>query len=257
MSLSSFFSRFRKSKAPEISIAPSVTASFSVVEVENEFATNQSVKDSPQTGHSKDNLNYYHYAGEALFLQTNRMRKVSADAFDIESAVDEIVSQGYDRDSVSISPTPFDPPTEGQIESMKKHNDYIPSNLSSIDASYLISRYMNDDPAPDPRLLDFATSRKIKLSYYIGNKNLHDKIWKSLSQDEKFAFFLCCVSNDSSGDWRFGRWSEFLDKGKGLQADTKFMKSFKEHYNLGYFNGMEGTGRYRQRACYTIAKDKL
>lgn len=257
MSFSSFFSRFRKPKAPEISITPSVTSSFSVVEVENKYATNQSVKDSPQTGHLKDNLNYYRYAGEALFLQTNRMRKVSADAFDVESAIDDIVSQGFDRDSVSISPASFDPPTDGQIESMKEHDDYIPPNLSSIDASYLISRYMNDDPTPDVRLLEFATSRKIKLSYYIGSKELHDKIWKSLSQDEKFAFFLCCVSNDSSGDWCFGRWSEFLDKGKGLQADTKFMKSFKEHYNLGYFNGMEGTGRYRQRACYTIAKNKL
>ena len=255
-------SLFKKDQKPDTGAQPSVTfkmttsASFSVSESENEYATAAAVKNSPKTGHPNDNLNYLHFEGTGVFKQTGRSRKVKADAFDETEAKKEIVMDGFDYDSIDIHVADPKPPTEGQVEAMAKHNDYIPPHISSVDASYLIDRYMNDDPEPDPRLLEYATSRKIKLSYYIGRKALHDKIWKNLTPPEKFAFFLCCVSADDTGDWRFDRWDEFLEKGKQLEEDPKFMKSFKEHYSMGFFNGF-GQGRYHQRSCYIIAKSLL
>lgn len=237
--------------AAEIRIKPKIEAHFSVNEVSNKNATDVEVRFSPRTGHKTDNLNYLCFAGTGLFIKTNRQRKASAEAFSLQEAIDELVDLGYDRDSLDIHEVPPEPSTIDQVKSMRDHNDYMPEPMCKVDASYLIGRYMYDEHSPDQEILDFATSRKIKLSYYIGLESLYWQIWQNSSRRECLAFFLCCVSKDSKGNWQFGRYDEFLRLADQLLEDNRFMKSFREYYSFDSFKGF-GSGQYRRRLCYTI-----
>ena len=228
----------------------------SVQYVENENATNTEIRFSPRTGHPSDNLNYLIFSGTGLFIQTNRQRKVSVEAFSEKEAVGRLVSDGYDRDSLDIYPVDPDPATPDQIRSMQDHDDYIPEPMCKLDASALINRYMNDEHSPTRDILDFATSKKVYLSYYIGLESLYWQIWQVFSPRERLAFFLCVVSKDKKDDWQLSRFDEFLDIADQLMNDSKFMKSFNEHYGSDSFKGL-GSGQFRRRACYTIPADMV
>ena len=242
---------------PQVSVRPKVSASVTVVDVPNENATSDSVKRSPRTGHPNDNLNYLHYEGKGVYLQTGRERKVSVDAFSESEALDDLVLAGYDRDSIHIQVAAPEPATVDQIQSMRDHGDYIPEPMCKVDASYLISRYMEDDAAPPRCLLDFATERKIQISYYIGLKSLFYQFQSRLSREELMAVWLCHLSFDMKGDWQFSRFSEFVEYGRQLMNDSRFMKSWNEHHSFERFRGLSSDGQYRRRLYYTIPADKI
>lgn len=246
-----------KSDEPRDSIRPKAPASVTVVDVPNQNATSDSVKHSPRIGHPNDNLNYLHYEGKGVYLKTGRERKVSMDAFSESEALDDLVLAGYDRDSIHIHVADPDPATVDQIQSMRDHGDYIPEPMCKVDASYLISRYMEDDAAPPHCLLDFATERKIQLSYYIGLKSLFYQFQHHLSREELMAVWLCHLSFDMKGDWQFSRFSEFVELGRQLMNDSKFMKSWNEHHSFERFRGLCSDGQYRRRLYYTIPADKI
>jgi len=228
----------------------------SVQYVENENATNTEIRFSPRTGHPSDNLNYLFYTGTGLFIKTNRQRKVSVEAFSEDEAVDKLVSDGYDRDSLDIHRSDPDPATPDQIRAMSDHDDFIPEPLCKLDASALINRYQHDEHSPTREILDFATSKKVYLSYYIGLESLYWQIWQAFSPRERIAFYLCVVSKDKKDDWQLSRFDEFLGYADQLMNDSKFIKSFNEHYESDSFKGL-GSGQFRRRVCYTIPADMV
>lgn len=236
---------------------PKVTSHVTVSEFPNKHATGQSVDLSPRTGHPKDNLNYYHYEGKGIFVQTGRERKVSADGFSEADAIDDIALSGFDRESIQIHVADPEPATIDQIQSMKNHGDFIPDPMCKVDASYLIQRYIEDDSAAPKCLLDYATDKKIQISYYIGLNSLFYQFRSRLSREELMAVWLCHLSFDTKGDWQFSQFDVFIDLGRQLMDDPRFMKSWNEHHSFDHFKGLCSEGQYRRRLYYTIPADKI
>ena len=239
------------------STKPRSQVSVTVSEVPNKRATRQSIDQSPRTGHPKDNLNYYHYEGRGIFIKTGRERKVSADGFSEANAIDDIALSGFDRDSIQVHVADPEPATIDQIQSMKNHGDFIPAPMCKIDASYLIQRYIEDDAAAPKFLLDYATEKKIQISYYIGLNSLFYQFRTRLSHEELMAVWLCHLSYDMKGSWQASRFNEFINLGCQLMNDSRFMKSWNEHHSFDRFKGLCSEGQYRRRLYYTIPADRI
>ena len=255
---------------PHVVVKPkaNVSHTLSTNIVKNTGSSVDEVRLAPRSGHKNDNMNYYHFAGTALYLKTNRQRKVNLDAFNESSAVEKLVTDGYERNSIDIHIEPFDDPTPDQLRAMDEHDDYLPSPACKYDVSYLIDRYMNDDVNSDIEVLRFATSRGIMLSYYLGvgrsfcfdlgQSELHKMIWYDLDEKERIAYFICNVSADAGKGWQLNRFDEFMALADKLSADSSFMKSYKQYYSND-FDGLKGwnSSRYRQRLCYTKVLEYL
>lgn len=208
-----------------------------------------------------DNLNYMSFEGEGIYSKTGRKRKVKIEAFSEHEAIEELQSSGFSPGTITISRIPFEPPTEAQIDAMKKHHDKIPKRACKIDISFLMEKIIEDQRNPDKQLIDFATSQKVKLSYYVGEKSLYCCIWNKFSLEEKFAFYLLCVEKDKKGSWMFEKFDSYKALASGYVNDEKFMNSFK-HYSgagkefCGFIKeaGVEyGYSASRNTNCYKIA----
>ena len=53
------------------------------------------------------------------------------------------------------------------------------------------------------------------------------------------------------------RFSEFVEYGRQLMNDARFMKSWNEHHSFERFRGLSSDGQYRRRLYYTIPADKI
>lgn len=150
-----------------------------------------------------DNLNYDLYQFCFKNPTTNRICKRTVEVMVVDNPVDVISQMGYE-DITSLEKIDFPRPSERQEEyyyKLAKTN--LPQNASTKDASALISRYEIDDDfgekdmhSPNPDLVEYATQHKIKLSYYIGKKNLYRLIFNSLDIEEKIVFYIFCVYKD-------------------------------------------------------------
>lgn len=163
---------------------------------------------------------------------------------------------------INIFRVPFDPPTEGQIDAMEKHHNEIPKRACKIDISFLMEKIIYDEREPDKQLIDFATSQKVKFSYYTGETSLYCCIWNKFSLEEKIAFYLLCVEQDKNGEWMFEKFDFYKSLASIYVNDEKFMNSFKHHYlgigNVFYGFTKEASVGYgypasRKTNCYKIA----
>ena len=99
-------------------------------------------KSAEVTPQFNDNMNYMIFEGEGIYSKTGRKRKIHVEAFSESEAITELVSDGYNQESIQIHRVPFDPPSEEQLAAMKKHHNKIPKKACMIDISFLISKYM-------------------------------------------------------------------------------------------------------------------
>lgn len=213
------------------------------------------------TGKFNDNLNYMLFDGEGMYENTGRKRKIHIEAFSEQEAIEELQSSGFSPDTITISRIPFEPPTEAQIDAMKKHHDKIPKKACKIDISFLMEKIIHDQREPDKQLIEFATSQKVKLSYYTGEKSLYRCIWNKFTLEEKFAFYLLCVEKDKNGIWMFEKFDSYKTLASNYVNDKKFMNSFKQYSGdgkdfLGFIKepGVEyGYSASRNTNCYKIA----
>ena len=208
-----------------------------------------------------DNLNYMLFDGDGIYEKTGRKRKIHIEAFSEREAIEELQSSGFSPGTITISRVPFDPPTEAQIDAMKKHHDKIPKKCCKIDISFLMEKIIQDQRNPDKQLIDFATSQKVKLSYYTGEESLYRCMWNKFSLEEKFAFYLLCVEKDKKGKWMFDKFDFYKSIASNYVNDEKFMNSFKRYSGagntfLGFIKetGVEyGYSASRNTNCYKIA----
>ena len=206
-------------------------------------------------------MNYMLFSGEGTYEKTGRKRNIRIEAFSEHEAIQELQSSGYVPSTINICRVPFDPPSEEQIATMKKHKNKIPKNACKDDISFLIEKAMDDQRIPDKQLIDFATSQKVKLSYYTGEKSLYNRIWHKFTLEEKFAFYLLCVGKDKKGIWMFDKFDSYKSLAPKYISDEKFMNSFKRYSGAGkdfygFINeaGVEyGYSASRSTNCYKIA----
>ncbi len=195
--------------------------------------TNKSNISTLPPGKFSDNLNYMIFEGEGVYSKTGRKRKIKIEAFSEHEAIDELKSSGYVPETINIYRVPFAPPTEEQIKAMKKHKNRIPKNACMEDISFLIEKSMREQRDPDKQLIDFATSQKVKFSYYTGEESLYDRIWYKFSLEEKFAFYVICVKKDKTNIWDFNSFNRYKDMASNYLNDDTFMNSFKRYANKG------------------------
>lgn len=205
-----------------------------------------------------DNMNYRLYAGTAVFLGTGRKRKFTIEAFSEAEAIEEAAKTGYDRGGMEIERIPFEPPTEAQLEAMKSHRNKVPEKACKIDVSFIIQKKADNQPDAEKALVDFATSQKVKFSYYTGEQSLYMCIWNSFSLNEKIAFYILCVNRDLLKTWNFQEFQRYLKLAERYSADERFMNSFKRYSAPGKsFLGFRSDGESRNTNCYKIISGML
>lgn len=216
---------------------------------------------SSQSTTFNDNMNYMLFDGEGIYEPTKRKRQIHIESFSEQEAINELVSTGYIQDTISIHRVPFPAPSKEQLSAMRRYHDKIPKKACKIDISFLISKFMDGERNADKELMDFATSKKVKFSYYTGEKSLYSCIWHNFSLEEKFAFYLLCVQKDKTGQWKFDLFEKYKDIAANYLNDSKFMNSFKRYsangntfYGFIKENGIEyGYSASRDTNCYKIA----
>lgn len=180
-----------------------------------------------------DNLNYRQYECKALFIETNRIRTKKIEAFSEEDAINELKSKGY-TDPITLTPIPFDPPTDKQIEVCRDYGTVVPNKACKRDVSYIIDKDMDHDSNPNPELLSYATEMRIFLSYYIGKKALYNAIFNQLAIKDKIAFFAFCIyrfnSSDRTGNLNQSKYkADFYKFSESHLQDKSFIQSMNRY----------------------------
>lgn len=217
-------------------------------------------KSAEMTPQFNDNMNYMIFEGEGIYSKTGRKRKIHIEAFSESEAIETLAAE-YDPGTINISRVPFAPPSEAQISAMRKHGNKVPQKACMIDISFLISKYVEDEPEADKDLITFATKQKVKFSYYTGEKSLYRCIWNTFTPEEKFAFYLLCVERDRIEKWKFEKFDYYKSIASNYLNDDKFMNSFKRYsandnifYGFAQKQGVEyGYYASRNTNCYKIA----
>ena len=208
-------------------------------------------KSAEVTPQFNDNMNYMIFEGEGIYSKTGRKRKIHIEAFSESEAIETLAAE-YNPETISISRVPFEPPSEDQISAMRKHRNRIPKNACKIDITFYMHKIIERQHDPGSQLIEFATKRKVKFSYFTGEKSLYDCIWTQFSEIDKAAFYILCVKKDKTGKWNFDRFDQYKEAAKEILKDEKFMNSFKRYINSGFYGFTEETTS-RSTNCYKIA----
>ncbi|WP_196594174.1 hypothetical protein [Pectinatus sottacetonis] len=126
----------------------------------------------------------------------------------------------------------FDPPTNKLLEQAKSAGIIIPKNASYDDLLSLINR--KNDIAPPAGIIAFAERWDIYFSQYIGNKDLYNLIFKSLSLQNKAAFFIFSVykflSNDKKSNLDTHPYKDIFYKFAAATTNDKRLLRSISHY---------------------------
>lgn len=200
-----------------------------------------------------DNMNCFRYAGKAKYAETNRLRSVSINAFSEHDAKQRLISQGF-IEPMEIETIQFEEPSQAQLcylhDICKRKKITVPDNICKYDVSALLDRYEhNDDLSPNPDLVQYATSKGIMFSYYIGKKQLYDLIFENLNLEDKIAFFIFCIyrynSNDRNGNLEKSIYKNiFYSFAQSIKNNEQFIRSLNryEGNDLRYFGKIEVNG---------------
>lgn len=212
-----------------------------------------------------DNMNYKHYKCKAIYSKTNRKRTVTIDAFGIEDVNSQLTQQGF-LEPFEIERIEFPVVTAAQRDVLGRISY---TDVCQYDASALIDKKFKHDSIPNPELLDYATSQKIKLSYYIGKKALYDLLFNRLELREKIAFFIFCIYRYTTDD-RQGNLSKcshrdlFYKFADENISNAQFIKSMNTYNGteLRFFgtmtvDGVGLTGGSKRTIAYKTATEFL
>ncbi len=219
-----------------------------------------------------DNMNYQIYECHGFYPPTNRNRKRVIEAFGINHCKAQLFEMGL-VEPIEIQQLPFEPPTEKQIEVVKKQLPGLSTvKACKYDYMAIISGLAdNDRKYANPELLEYATDHHVKLSYYTGARAAYDQIYMGLEERERVAFFIFCVYRYNSSDQcenldKCSLATEIRKMADELIENTSFMKSLKNGYegsDLKYFGDHVGkTGRVyeggsKNTIAYKTVRDKL
>lgn len=99
------------------------------------------------------------------------------------------------RDKRQKTPNKIDtrPATAMEKEYAAKMNITLPEDATMSDARALIDRELDNDEKASDELLNYARSKGMLCSDYIGNKALHNQLFDNLSVEDKTSFFCFCL----------------------------------------------------------------
>lgn len=218
-----------------------------------------------KNGSFKDNMNYNLYSVKTRSASTNRMRTNEIGAFDEKEVIETMHKQGYIGD-IEIQQIPFPDITEAQREYCQdlcqEENRPFYSDMCKYDISYYISQLVDHDSVPNPDLIEFATNRKMKFSYYIGKKSLYNLVFNCLEPLDQIAFFAFSIYRYNSSD-RNGNMDKsihkdvFYELARQQLNNDSFIKSLHRYRgeDLRFFgkmsvNGWEVTGGSKATIAY-------
>ncbi|HKK74719.1 MAG TPA: hypothetical protein VJ953_06590 [Saprospiraceae bacterium] len=174
-------------------------------------------------------MNYKRFKIKARYEETKRFRTRFFDEKNEDRLRKKLKDLGY-LEPFEIIEIDHDSPTEAQLRYAKKLRIAIPANATKEDLSCLLSRKIDKDTSPNKELIEFAESKKIFFSKYIGKKALYNLIYHSLSEKDKIAFFIFSVyrhlSNDRKGNLlKHPHKKRFYEIAQMVQKNEKVKKS--------------------------------
>lgn len=198
----------------------------------------------------------------ALFVKTNRQRKLILNAKCEMEVVSKLVEMGY-REPFEILELPPEPATEAQLKYANNLNINVPNNVSKDDLSVLIQKKLDFDSDPNPELIDFANEIGMDFSKYIGKKSLYNLIFNKLELKDKIAFFIFCIYRWLSDD-RKGNLAKhpyklvFYEFSNIMISNERFIKSMNNYSGsdlrffgvLKFDNGRETYGGSQNTIAY-------
>lgn len=116
----------------------------------------------------------------------------------------------------------------------KKLGIILPEDATESDAKAIIARELDDDEKASEGLLNYARSKGMLCSDYIGNKALHNQLFDNLELEDKTAFFCFCLykfyKDRSNEDLSTHPLREVFEKfGKDYAKDVYFKASLEEY----------------------------
>lgn len=145
-------------------------------------------------------MKYKTFSGKAFFSETKRNRSVSLKASSFEKAKETLLSTGY-TEPIEIQETTGEPPTERQLAYAKSLGIKIEKGIDKEDISILISRVLDKyESDPNPGLIEYADTKELDFSPYLGKKALYNLIFNSLDNRDKIAFFAYSIYRYLSDD---------------------------------------------------------
>lgn len=175
-----------------------------------------------------DNMNLHEYKIRATYIPTKRTRTIKIYAQNETDALLQLDSD-YVKESATVSLSEYPPPTEHQIKYALYLGISIPEKCCQYDLSTLIDQH-TDEPAP-ANLIEYATSRNLRFSYYADEPYLIRLIASQMDLQEWIAFALICMEKHISKKWNFSNWNNYMAFSLKCIDDTSFMKSL-EHARL-------------------------
>lgn len=189
-------------------------------------------------------MNYFKYEIRGRHFETKRVRTLKVDAFSEDDAKLQAQQAGLES-FTSINIIPFDEPTENQLQYATNLDIAIPLGATKEDVSALISKHVDEDGTPNEGLYEFATAHRVLASKYIGKTALYNRVFNSLSDSERIAFFIFSIyrfiSDDRHANLDTHHAKElFYQFARSKEHDEQFLRSMNKYSgnDLKYFGNL-------------------
>ena len=122
---------------------------------------------------------------------TNKSRSIYLDSVSEEDALILATSRNL-KEIKEIKEVVY-LPTVNQLNYAKSLNIKIDDDFTFYDVSALITRNVDEESNPKPELVDFANTKKLSFSKYIGEQSLYNLIFQKLEGVDKTTFFIFSI----------------------------------------------------------------
>lgn len=217
----------------------------------------------------EDNMNLKLYLFKAIYSETNRKRTSKITAKDEKHAKELILKQGF-IEPIELQRINYEPATERQIAFMESEKMFIPKHFCKEDASAIISNYCDNDPSPNPGLIEFAKEKNINFSYFSGKRLMYNIVFANLETADRIAFFIFSIyryySNNREANLNKSPYKDiFYNFALENLNNDSFLKSMNNNYSgqdlrmFGTFvaNGHEYYGSSTKTAAFKTAMNYL
>lgn len=126
---------------------------------------------SPSGGY----MNYAVFSVSVINPKTGRSNKRKYECKTEAEARSLAAADGY-HDIISVTPIPFEPPTERQLAACREHHRVIPPGACMKDVSFLMSKEIEEEGKPNAELIRKADQLGLKFSYLAGAETLQEMI---------------------------------------------------------------------------------
>lgn len=202
--------------------------------------------------YSGDNMYLRSYTVKTLYFKTGKKRTVKLEAVDIDDIPNQI-PEGYSKEGFTYTENIYNLPSERQVLYAMSLGLTLPERCCSIDASVLITNYLENDASAPIELIDFAKKMHINFSYYIGTFSLLRIIYNNLNELEKITLFIMCVNEYINKKWDIFNWNIYTDKAKLLSNNPQFINSYKR-IHIDDFNKLY---LYTRTNAFNLVKELL